>query len=275
MARTGGEVVRRGPEGKRWLGVLAVLGPMLAIAGALGGQAAPAYHPLLLDRARYRQEVRTTIELESRGARSREQTLRDGVMTIRAAARDSLITVEAWFDTLFAWREGAGERLEPGTDGLIGGRYLGLLTRQGGMSVVDRPFVPDELAQVADLGDALTELLPILPPSPLAVGGGWRDPLGVVLLRLADGRRDGRRVERYRLTRRFAREEQHLLPDSTTVLARRQESEVGTYEWSPESGLVRWERAITTEVEVPAGGPVRQPFRTRIEQQATVTRVGG
>jgi hypothetical protein len=90
---------------------------------------------------------------------------------------------------------------------------------------------------------------------------------------MPDGNRDGRRVERYRLTRRLEREERRLLPDSSEVLARRRESESGSYEWAPDVGLVRWERNITVDVEVPAGAVVQQPFRTRIQQQVTVERV--
>jgi hypothetical protein len=82
-------------------------------------------------------------------------------------------------------------------------------------------------------------------------------------------------VERYRLEQRSVKEESRLLPDSSEVRATRRERETGVIEWSRELGPLRWERDITVEVDVPAGGPVRVPFRTRIEQQATMERVGG
>ncbi len=241
-------------------------------AGSLAAQSGPAYHRLQLDCSTYRQSVHSTIELESRGQRSRESSDRDGRLRLRAVARDTLIQLEAWFDSLEVVREGAGERLVPETDGLLGGRYTGLLNRSGGFTSTDTPFIPDEVAQVSDLSDALTELLPSLPPGPLQPGAGWRDGFGTVIQRIADGTRDGRRVERYRLTRRLEREERKLLPDSSEVVARRRESESGSYEWAPDLGLVRWERTITVDVEVPSGGVVRQPFRTRIQQQVTVER---
>ena len=246
----------------------------LLLAAPLGAQGAPAYHALQLDCARYRQAIHTTIQLESRGERTLEVTDRDGVLVLRATARDSLIGLEAWFDTLFLAREGSGERLVPATDGLIGGRFTGLLTRRGGFTATDRPFIPDEVAQVADVGDALEELLPPLPTTELAPGAGSRDAFGTVILRLPDGTRDGRRVARYRLTRTLEREEERILPDSSRVRAVRQERETGSYEWSPEAGTVRWERTITIDVEVPVGGPVKRPFRTRIEQLVTIERVG-
>jgi hypothetical protein len=82
-------------------------------------------------------------------------------------------------------------------------------------------------------------------------------------------------VERYRVDQRSTSEESRLLPDSSEVRAARRERETGVFEWSRELGPVRWERDITVEVDVPAGGPVRFPFRTRIEQKVTIERVGG
>ncbi len=237
--------------------------------------APPRYHPLQLDCGRYRQQVKSTILLEAGGQRSRETTGRDGTLVVHAAPVDSLIHLEAWFDTLTVWREGAGEHLEPETDGIIGGRYQGTLTRAGGFTAIDRPFVPDEIAQVADVGDALEELFPPLPDEGLLPGAAWKDPLGTVILRIPDGSEAGHRVERYRINRRSEREESRLLSDSTAVKAEREETETSVLTWSGELGPVRWEREITVEVTVPAGGPVRQPFRTRIEQTITVQRVAG
>lgn len=234
-----------------------------------------AYHPAQLDCAAYRQTLTSDIQLEGARERSREKSGRDGVLRLRATARDTLIALEAWFDTLEVWREGHGERLAPGTDGVIGGRFAGLLTRQGGLTITDRPFVPDDVAQVAELSGALEDLLPPLPQPALAPGKGWKDGFGLVITRLPDGLHQGRRVERYRLIRRTSREEARLLPDSSIVRATRIEDETGIVLWSVEVGLVRWERAITVDVSVPSGGVVRSPFRTTIVQQVTVERVGG
>jgi hypothetical protein len=237
--------------------------------------APPRYHPLQLDCSRYQQQVKSSILLEATGQRTRETTGRDGTLVVRAAPADSLIRLEAWFDTLTVWREGAGERLAPETDGIVGGRFRGTLTRTGGFTGTDRPFVPDEVAQVADVGDALAELLPPLPEDGLLPGAAWKDGFGTVILRIPDGTEGGRRVERYRINRRLEREESRLLPDSTVVKAERSETENSVLAWSGERGPVRWEREITVELTVPAAGPVRQPFRTRIEQAVTITRVEG
>lgn len=234
------------------------------------------YLRLQLDCARYQQQIQSTILLEGPGTpRSRETTGRDGTLVVRASGGDSVLSLEAWFDTLAVWREGGSERLEPETDGVIGGRFRGTLSPHGGFVDRERPFVPDDIAQVADVGDALAELFPPLPPVRLAPGGAWRDGFGLVILRAPDGSRGGRRVERYRINRRLDRDEARLLPDSSEVRAHRSETESSVLEWSEEVGPVRWEREITVDVAVPASGPVKRPFRTRITQIATIARVPG
>jgi hypothetical protein len=243
------------------------------LPGAGWAQAAPAYHPLQLDCGVYRQQVRSEIRLAAGRTRSRETTGRDGTLVLHAAASDSTISLEAWFDTLDVWREGSGVRIAPETDGVIGGRFKGILTRTGGFTSVDRPFIPDDVAQVADVGDALQELLPPLPPVPLKPGAAWRDDFGTVITRLPDGTSAGRPVQRFRLVRMSDALETRYLPDSTEVRANRHQSESGVYEWSSELGVVRWEREISIDVTVPAGGPVKTPFRTNIVQEASVVRL--
>lgn len=250
----------------------------LSLPLPLAGQAvAPRYFPLQVDCARYRQQADAAIVMEAGRERSRESTGRNGVMVLRAIRNptDSIIQLESWFESLQLWREGSGERLEPDTDGLIGGRFHATLTPSGGMLATDTPFLPDDIAQVTDLSTALVSLLPPLPPDPLTPGRGWRDDFGTVISRMPDGTIAGRRVERYRLIRRSSRPETHQLPDSSEVRATRTESETGIFSWSAEVGLVLWERDLTDELQVEKGGVVKHPFRTRIEQRVTVTRLGG
>jgi hypothetical protein len=251
---------------------------LLILAGEapsrLSAQAStPRYSALQLDCGRFRQEIRSAILLEGGGSRSRETTWREGELTVRAAPSDDGIALVAWFDTLTVWREGSGQRLIPETDGVIGGRFRGLLSPAGVFTSSDRPFVPDEVAQVADVGDALERLLPRLPPVPLERGQSSKDDDGLVITRLADGSAVGRVTQRFRLTTRFEGDDVRLLPDSTPVTAHRSETETGVYDWLAELGVVRWERQVTIDVSVPAGGVVKSAFRTRIEQQATTTRL--
>lgn len=257
----------------RYLIAAVLLGPGPA---ALEAQA-PRYLPLQLDCVRYRVQAEATILTIAGRERSRESTGRHGVMTVRGerGPGDSLLRLQGWFDTLALYREGDGERLEPDTDGLIGGRFRAELTPAGGATATDRPFLPDEIAQVTDLSTALTDIFPPLPPRGLSPGSGWRDDLGTIITRLADMTLTGRRVERYRLTRRSSRPVQQLLPDSSTVTGNRTESEDGTYYWSADVGMVRWERDLTDEMVMEKGGVVKQPFRTRVEQKVIVERLGG
>ena len=189
------------------LGAMAVALPLLA-----QNPTPPAYSPFHLDGAAYRQEIRSVITITSGRERTRESSLRDGRLRLLAMGRDSVVLLEAWFDTLAVWREGAGGRLTPDTDGVIGGRFRGLLTRQGGFAATDVPFVPDALAQVAELARALADLLPPLPPVALLPGGSIRDDFGTAFLRVPDGVVDGRRVERHRLVRQGESEEVSCFP---------------------------------------------------------------
>lgn len=235
------------------------------------------YLPLQLDCARYKVEAQATIMTIAGRDRSSETTGRSGIMMVKGASTsgDSLLQLEAWFDSLALYREGSGERLEPDTDGLIGGRFRAVLTASGGMTSTEVPYFPDDVAQVTDLSGALTALLPPLPPKPLAPGAGWRDDLGTVITRLGDLTISGRRVERYKLTRRSNRPVQQMLPDSSMVTANRSESEDGVFYWSSDVGVVRWERDLTDELLVEKGGVVKQPFRTRVEQKVTTERIQG
>jgi hypothetical protein len=259
----------------RALPVLTCLASLLLPAISEGQ--APRYGALQLDCARYRIDARASILTVAGRERSRETTGKAGVMMIRGETvpGDSILRLEAWFDSLAVYREGDGERLEPDTDGLIGGRFIAHLTPSGEMTSDDLPFFPEDIAQVGDLSTALTALLPQLPPMALTNGAGWRDEFGTVITRLGDVTLNGRRVARYRLSRKSSRPVEQMLPDSSIVTANRTESEDGTYYWSTELGMVRWERDLTDELVVEKGGVVKQPFRTSVAQRVTVGRVAG
>lgn len=275
---SGGSRRRQGRSIRRPRRQVAILTLVLAgaVHGALGAQVgAPGYHALQLDCGRFRQEIRSSITLEAGGSRTREATGRDGILALRAASADSGILLTAWFDTLSVWRSGSGERIEPSTDGVVGGRFRGLLTPTGVFTSTDRPFVPDDVAQVADVGDALERLLPRLPTAPLERGESVKGDGGLVLTRLTDGAALDRVTDRYRLTTRFEGEDVRLLSDSIQVTAHRTETETGVFDWVRDLGVVRWERQIMIDVSVPAGGVVKRAFRTRIEQQALTERLEG
>ena len=63
--------------------------------------------------------------------------------------------------------------------------------------------------------------------------------------------------------------------DTTAVPAREVSIEDGEVDWEDGIGLVRRVRRIVVETTVPAGGVVRMPVRSRLEQAVVLERVGG
>ena len=49
-------------------------------------------------------------------------------------------------------------------------------------------------------------------------------------------------------------------------------SEEGEVDWDAERGLLRRTRHIVIETSVPAGGPLKLPLRSRMEQQMDLVR---
>jgi hypothetical protein len=163
--------------------------------------------------------------------------------------------------------------LAPDTDGLLGGRYRGTLSPAGHYTANTRPFVPDEVAEVSDLGAALDDLLPPLPPSALAVGARWRDGSGLELTRLPDSLAGGRLVRRLALRSSSEAGRATVRGDTTAIAARQVTVEQGQVDWDATAGLLRRTRHIVVETSVPAGGPLRAPLRSRLEQDVVLERV--
>jgi len=233
------------------------------------------YIPGQLDCATFQERSRTQL-LAQTGIRQRHETLsRDGVLRLRARPAPTGVSVEAWYDSLALSRESPEGKLLPDTDGLLGGRYRGALTPAGRYTAEARPFVPDDVAEVADLGGAMDDLLPPLPAVALAVGQRWSDSSGLELRRLPDSVA-GRRVVRRLALRAHAEADQATVRGDTTRLPARQVTvENGQIDWDPAIGLLRRVRRLVVETSVPAGGPLRQPLRSRLEQEGTLVRVGG
>ncbi len=134
----------------------------------------------------FHETSRGRLETQT-GSRIRRETLtRDGILRVRAQPAGSAIAIEAWYDSLALGRESPETTLAPDTDGLLGGRYRGRLTLAGRYTPLARPFVPDEVAEVADMGGALDDILPPMPLGALGVGDHWSDSSGLELRRLPD-----------------------------------------------------------------------------------------
>lgn len=249
----------------------------LAAGQSARSQQAPAptpfrYAAAQLDCATFVEHSRARLEAETGARRRRETLLRDGVLRVRARPAGAAIAIEAWYDSLALSRESPETTLVPDTDGLLGGRFRGTLSPSGRYAVAARPFVPDEVAEVADVGGTLDDLLPPLPPAPLAVGQRWADSAGLELRRLADSTADGRAVHRLALRSRSRSTRPSVRGDTTALAATEVTVEDGEVDWDAERGLLRRRRHLVIDTAVPAGGPLKLPLRSRLEQEVELVR---
>jgi hypothetical protein len=239
--------------------------------------AAPAefrYTPAQLACAGFEEHSRARLDGQT-GTRLRRETLtRDGLWRLHARPAGRMLQIEAWYDSLALTRESAEGTLTPDTDGLLGGRYRGKLTSTGRYTAEARPFIPDEVAEVAELSGAMEDLLPPLPPVALSVGQRWADSSGLELHRLTDSTAGKRAIRRLALRSRSETSQATIRGDTLTLPARQTTVEEGQIDWDPAQGFARRDRHIVVETSVPAGGPLRQPLRSRLEQDITVVRVG-
>jgi hypothetical protein len=252
---------------------------LLSLSILAGSGASPAAEPAAfrdtarqLECATFLDHSAGRLEAET-GARRRRETLsRDGVLRFRARPAGNGVVTEAWYDSVAVSRTSPEATLIPDTEGLIGGRYRGLLSPSGRYQPSARPFVPDPVAEVTDLGATLDDLLPPLPPVALAVGQSWNDGAGLELRRLPDSMAQGRSLLRLALRARAESHEATIRGDTTGLKAVQVTTEQGEVDWDASLGLVRRVRHIVVETSVPAGGPLKLPLRSRLEQDATLLR---
>ena len=254
----------------------AVLSVLLWSAGRAGHAQRLAgdvrYSAPQLNCAQFLETAESDIQTETMG-RIREQSAgRRGVWRFRAKPVVDGVSLEGWLDSLSLWRKSRETTTRPDTDGLLGGRYRGALSGSGNYLSQARPFVPDEVAEVAGMGTALDDFFPPLPPRLLRPKQAWSDSSGVTIRRMADSGMSG--VPLYRFELEVRREATNYpVPRDTTQLRLRQVSrEHGTFVWHPLLGLLRRDRQIVVETSVPAGRAIRQPVRSRVEQRITVLR---
>jgi hypothetical protein len=252
---------------------------LLAVAGAAHAQAPSAtarfrYTAPQLDCATLAEQSTARLDGQT-GTRVRRETItREGRWRMRAIPAKSGLGIEAWYDSLALARETAQGTLTPDTDGLLGGRYRGTLSPTGNYTARARPFIPDQVAEVAELSRAMEDLLPPLPTVALAVGQRWTDSSGLGIRRLADSSARGRTVQRLELHSRTESHQADIRGDTLALPASQTTVEEGRVAWDLDRGLLRRERHIVVETTVPAGGPLKQPLRSRLEQVVLLDRSG-
>ncbi len=232
-----------------------------------------AYSAAQLDCARFVETGESKILTETGGRTRRQTSARRGTWQFRAKSADTNLVLEGWLDSLAITRRSEETTISPDTDGLLGGRYRGTLSRTGTYSASVHPFVPDEVAEVAGMATALDDFFPPVPPLALKVGQTWTDSAGVTIKRVPDSVSTGVSLYRFELQKRG---ESHAgaSPSDTAPLRLEQESnEAGQFVWHPVRGLVRRERSVVVETSVPPSRSVRQAVRSKVEQRLTLTRL--
>ena len=229
-------------NGKRLAGLVL----FLPLVGAQGGPA--RYTEARIGCATFRETVETEIRTAVGGSAREERAGRAGLLLLRATAGDSGLEVLAWFDSLSVWREGPEGRSVPDTEGLLGGRWRGLLDVRGRYTGRVVPFIPDEVAGVADLRGILEDFFPVLPDSALGDGGTWR------------------------WSSRTSGDSTTIVEDSLAIPVHRESIEAGSLVWSAAVGPVRWEREITVTAKIPAGRPFPRGVVSVVRQVVRVER---
>ncbi|MHB1329358.1 MAG: hypothetical protein ACYC2K_14265 [Gemmatimonadales bacterium] len=235
-------------------------------------QGAARYLEKHLSCAAFKESVRTVLRGESGAADVRSGAGREGVLLV--AVRDSLgeLALDAWYDSLEVWRDTESGRELPDLDGFIGGRYRGLLTPEGHYRPIRLPFVPAEVADVADLAPVLEDFLPRLPGRELRVGAQWSDS-GFTIRRDRDHRAGGEARHRYAWTATSRHGDRYPAADSLEVTVDQVVREEGHLLWSPTFGPLTWSRAIFITARIPATGGVKRSLRSTIEQRIEVVRL--
>ena len=231
-----------------------------------------AYSPQQLDCARFQETISSNILTEAGGRIRRQTAERRGAWQFRATGAGDAIAVEGWLDSLSLVRRSPEAAITPDTDGLIGGRYRGSLSRSGAYSSKVRPFIPDEIAEIADMGGALDDFFPPLPQRSLRVGQQWTDSLGLTIRRLPDSALSGVLLSRFALESRKELKAAPTPADTVPLKVRQSSQERGEFVWHPLLGLLRRDRQIVVETTVPPSRSVRQAVRSRLEQHIRVAR---
>jgi hypothetical protein len=225
-----------------------------------------------LDCARFLETGESKILTEA-GGRIRNQTsTRRGFWQFRAAPSNGDVGLEGWLDTLALTRRSPETSISPDTDGLLGGRYRGTLSRTGTYTSNVRPFVPDEVAEIAEMSGALDDFFPALPARALGPGEKWADSLGLTIRRLPDSVHSGVALRRYALDSRKESKTAPTPADTLPLKLRQRTEERGEFVWHPVLGLLRRDRRIVVETTVPPSRSVRQAVRSKVEQRIIVAR---
>ena len=257
--------------GERVLLVAMVL--MTFTGGEASGQKpVVAYSAKQLNCARFLETGESRILTESGGRTRNQSSTRRGLWQFRSVPSNQNLALEGWLDSLTITRRSEETAISPDTDGLLGGRYRGTLSRLGRYVPQVHPFVPDEVAEVAGMERALDDLFPPLAGRTLVTGEVWTDSAGLSIRRLQDSTGSGVTLLRFELQKRGEAYAAPTAGDTLPIKLEQESEERGSFVWHPVIGLVRRDRTIVIETTVPPSRRVRQAVRSRVEQKITLIR---
>jgi hypothetical protein len=239
---------------------------------AVGQDNAVGYTAQQLECARFLEVGESRILTEAGGTTRNQTSVRRGFWQFRAVSSNRDVALEGWLDSLTVTRRSEETTISPDTDGLLGGRYRGTLTPRGTYTGQARPFVPDEVAEVAGMHNALDDFFPPLPPRPLREGEIWTDSKGLTIRRLADSALSGVLLYRFELEKQSEARAAETPADTLPLRLQQKSDEQGTFVWHPFLGLLSRDRRIVIQTTVPPSRSVRQAVRSKVEQRIRLAR---
>jgi hypothetical protein len=243
---------------------------LFALCSPLHAQSVPGYSASQLACSRFHESVRSDLTLQTAGRGGTATSGRESHLLVAAMARPAgpEIHLIAWFDSLRVWRSVGGNRQEPDASGVLGGRYHAQLLPDGSTTTQVVPFVPAAVKEVTDLAGVMDDMFPRLPPRVLQAGEEWRSGDTLAIKRLSDSAS----LQRYHVQLTLEGPVPPPPGDSLTPPYVRTLNDRGVSAWDPVRGPVRYEHEVTVEATVPAGGPIRNAARTRVEQKVLLER---
>lgn len=238
--------------GNGWVVVCAQV-CLVSVAGAQGS------HRVGADTTRYTESVRTRVVAHSGSSTRERRVVREARYTIVDSGRITIVRA----DSIALTEVSGGATRQVDVDAVIGGRWV-LDVYDGAPRVVDRPFVPDDIADVSDIGRSLDDFWP---PNPPTVPVGEVRTVGAVgWERLADSAG----LTRYQWNTRVSLDTVRVVTDSVSMAIEELREETGRGAWSVlASRPVAWRREVRATIETEVR---RRVVRSEVEQVIVVRR---
>lgn len=228
--------------------------------GLAGVLLAPSYPVRALNGARFAEEIRTEAVTRIEANERRRLLARDARFGVTLHG-DTLV-VSADSVSLGEVADGRSRAID--TDGFVGGRYRLTLDSTGLATLWQRPFVPDELAEVSDVGRAMDDFFPPLPPRIVPLGEAT-DRAGRHWRRLGDS--SG--VQRFRWSHRSSGDGAQVVADTVPALVQEATREESALAWTVARGPLAWTRQIESNVTTRLRG---RTIRASVVQRIVVSR---